>query len=628
MSAPLRPLPARPSLAFERKEAKALLRRLRAGDPDALARARERHPAIDASVPAEIKLADAQLVIAREYGFASWPKLVRYFGDVERLLAQPHTRLVGHEPRALYEERVRGWRAALHARGLVVGRALAAYVPRFYGMRVDEVYGQQPTDDELRLAMARLHGCPSWEVLLERAGADSQLRTTGPGWEVSPRERAVWAIRAADLEALRRVTEAHPELLREAGNDAEVGRDLLTTALLEEQKQGQTRLRPIVEWLGAQGFDLQRTLNVHLCGYTTMAPATVRWLLDRGADPNWVAPNGIPVLEHALVRYWNGAAVDALAERAVPREALWVAAGLGDVGGVRRFLDARGKPTREARRFRPDFDAVARRGMLPSLPEPDDEELLMEAFFVALLNGRTALLEYMASHGFPVNSLVWGVPVIGVAIENRWTSVVECLVRCGADLDLQGGQSNPTPRGLARWMVEQRPHDAASRRIAELCGLDPDAIVAERNARPVPPASFEPRLQQALELAGDDAAGLGQSEITPENLLFGLLRGGGPPPLFFTRVSRMDRERFHADQADRLRPAADRVEHPGLPLRPDAQAAVHAAIAVAAERRRAMVLGIHLLYTLLRAGDGAAASVLARYGGDAAAVTAEAERAL
>ena len=42
----LRPLPARPNLEFERKEAKALLRRLRAGDPEALERARARHPRI------------------------------------------------------------------------------------------------------------------------------------------------------------------------------------------------------------------------------------------------------------------------------------------------------------------------------------------------------------------------------------------------------------------------------------------------------------------------------------------------------------------------------------------------------------------------------------------------------
>ena len=80
----LRPLPPRPSLEFEHKEAKALLRRLRAGDPEALARARARHPAMDASAPERIRLADAQLVIAREYGFTSWPRLVQYFGDVAR----------------------------------------------------------------------------------------------------------------------------------------------------------------------------------------------------------------------------------------------------------------------------------------------------------------------------------------------------------------------------------------------------------------------------------------------------------------------------------------------------------------------------------------------------------------
>jgi len=66
--------------SFERKEATALLRRLRAGDSAALARARARHPTIDAALVArDVRLADAQVVIAREYGFTSWPRLVHYF---------------------------------------------------------------------------------------------------------------------------------------------------------------------------------------------------------------------------------------------------------------------------------------------------------------------------------------------------------------------------------------------------------------------------------------------------------------------------------------------------------------------------------------------------------------------
>lgn len=79
-----RPLPPRPSLEYARKEAKALLRRLRAGDAAALSRALARHPQIDKTDPTRIRLTDAQLVIAREHGFKSWPRLVRYVGDVER----------------------------------------------------------------------------------------------------------------------------------------------------------------------------------------------------------------------------------------------------------------------------------------------------------------------------------------------------------------------------------------------------------------------------------------------------------------------------------------------------------------------------------------------------------------
>ncbi|MBX6366285.1 MAG: hypothetical protein IRZ00_20770 [Gemmatimonadetes bacterium] len=55
----VRPLPARPSLEYARKEAKALLRRLRAGDREALARAHSHHARIDPTAPNRSRLADA-----------------------------------------------------------------------------------------------------------------------------------------------------------------------------------------------------------------------------------------------------------------------------------------------------------------------------------------------------------------------------------------------------------------------------------------------------------------------------------------------------------------------------------------------------------------------------------------
>ena len=48
---------------------------------------REYHPA----PPAELKLADAQLVVARAYGFASWPKLHAHLDVVERYSRSPHS---------------------------------------------------------------------------------------------------------------------------------------------------------------------------------------------------------------------------------------------------------------------------------------------------------------------------------------------------------------------------------------------------------------------------------------------------------------------------------------------------------------------------------------------------------
>ena len=64
-------LPARPSLESLRKQAKKLARDIAAGDAGAIARARVHLPNVDAPLTQR----NAQLVIAREYGYAGWQDL-------------------------------------------------------------------------------------------------------------------------------------------------------------------------------------------------------------------------------------------------------------------------------------------------------------------------------------------------------------------------------------------------------------------------------------------------------------------------------------------------------------------------------------------------------------------------
>jgi hypothetical protein len=98
---PTRQLPARPSLAHLKHQAADLLDGQRARIPQVLHRLREFHPRMrglsDQQIAAApLKLSDAYLAIAREYGFPSWPKLKAFIehGDAKVLQLPAHERIV------------------------------------------------------------------------------------------------------------------------------------------------------------------------------------------------------------------------------------------------------------------------------------------------------------------------------------------------------------------------------------------------------------------------------------------------------------------------------------------------------------------------------------------------------
>lgn len=93
-------LPMDPDLGQLRKKARELQRAVRSGDPDALALVAEFHP--DGPPSAAFQLAAAQLVLARQYGFASWPRLCRHVEIVTAGTWQPSRSAPGEDLAAAF----------------------------------------------------------------------------------------------------------------------------------------------------------------------------------------------------------------------------------------------------------------------------------------------------------------------------------------------------------------------------------------------------------------------------------------------------------------------------------------------------------------------------------------------
>ncbi|MGO9958628.1 MAG: ankyrin repeat domain-containing protein [Solirubrobacteraceae bacterium] len=101
---PPRGLPGNANLEQLKKGAKSFQRAVRAGDAGAAEFVREFHPRLSDAQPGSPELngftrTDAQLVIARQFGFSSWPKLKAHLELVARYARSPHEQPVG-EPLA------------------------------------------------------------------------------------------------------------------------------------------------------------------------------------------------------------------------------------------------------------------------------------------------------------------------------------------------------------------------------------------------------------------------------------------------------------------------------------------------------------------------------------------------
>lgn len=606
----LRPFPDRPNVEFDRKAAKLLLRQLRAREPEALERARTR--GIDTSRPLEeCVLADAQLIVAREYGFASWPRLVQYHGDITRQARALNSAM----SREQWEGAARSLLSRHKARQMRAARTLAAFVPRLYGMTPQAVLDVKVGEADARIAIAREAGQPSWNALLTAEAPD---RKPNNYWEVTPHQQAAKAIKSNDVEKLKAVIREHPVVLNPPPYEREHGGTLANSALGGIKPGGLLNplSREMREYLESVGVDLQAELNMRLCNpFTARSVENVQVFLNAGADPDWVAPNGFSMLEQALIGLWRGDVIDLLASKATPRKALWISAGLGDVQGVASFLDRNGRPTSAARDLRSPFDCTPNFQVTP-LYDPDDDELLIEALSIAAFNGRANVIDYLASRGVNLDNMAWGVPIVNIAAGNGWLDSVEVLVRNGANLDLRSEiDSNGTARDMARWMWNNSNDSPTYRRIAELCGLDISELRAERDAITPKDPPFQQRLTEALAYAQQAALQQGLSEVSAENLLMGMLRHGGLPLHFYANISKLDRELFKAD----IMPIALSIQEPpagiAVPFGAEVQTFLDDAREMAKKRYSNNIGILNLLYAMTRHETGYAVELVQKYGG-------------
>jgi len=604
----VRALPARPNLEFERKQAKKILAQLRTGDPEALARVRGKLKQSADTKPDEFQLSDVQFTVAREYGFTSWPKLVEYFETLAIHEVSGQRALYAHESKESSPKWVtRGFAARLPW----AAAALSRFVPRFYGRSAADIFASEMTQDEAQLVAARINKFPSWQVYMESVRPDPDR------WrDDSPLRQAFRAVRVRDLDALKRLLVAHPDLTQVTNPAEPWASSILYSVIHYEMRSPRGNNREDSEWLASTGLDLSTALNWLLLGFMRTETKVIQWLLDHGADPAWTPPNGIPVLEHAIYRYWNGEAVDLIARRVEARDALWIAAGLGDVSAVKRYFDRDGKLTDAARESRPDFTAM---GHLPAPSSFGDSDLdiLWESFMLAAWNDRFAVMDILLDHGLPIDYTSWDQPFIGWAIFEGRAPLVEYLVKRGANVDARLRES-------AEGLFAQRPNDAARRRILELCGGRPaDEVIRDyeerRDQRVMQTA---PQVEKAFDFAKLDALHLGLAAVSPENLFVGLMREDGLP-VYPIVAAGADLLKLRQALGPRFEVTGDSPAD--MTADDECRAILMAARKEAELRKHGHLTTVHMFYALMQQPPQSVLDLIRSAGGEPTKVLAETE---
>ena len=397
-----RTLPARPSIENLRKQAKDLAKAYRAGRPAARARV----AAIRlAALPTNhiLTLADAQHVLAREYGFKSWPQLVRHLtlDPVARRLHELDILFQGlpdvrDKTLTLLDLLEREVEALLKAHRARAGSA-AALIRFAQSVRGrpkqtdDEVFGAELTRHQAREAIAHWHWFESWadvrrdeSVLVDplfEAAADAIVAG-------EPDVLAGLINRAPEIVFARSPFGHHATLLQHvAANGIEASR----------QWQSPSNAVEIARMLLRAGADPNATCDVYGGQSTALTllvtsdhPAAagvqadlVEVICRAGASPNGLGDDGRPLWE--AIRSGYALTAERLAYCGARVDNLLFAAALGDAIAVKSYFDGNGALISDRAR---DWGKAQLHGL-------DRNHMLEYALIIAAGHGRRDVVQFL-----------------------------------------------------------------------------------------------------------------------------------------------------------------------------------------------------------------------------------------
>jgi ankyrin repeat protein len=447
------------NLEFYRKQAKALLAAAKSGETEALERIAQYSPKFEetdnASAPA---LHDAQLTIAREQGFASWP---RFKAFVEQSAADFPMKVETFVKAAVSDGR--------HAKELLAqnpGLAEGGIYPALVlgeVKRVEEFLAQTPGMVNVKggpeavvpliyvcfsrfasRSSDRTEGMVETARLLLRHGADPNATCLAEGWPDNPLSCLYGATGLNNNPALGRV-------LLEAGANANDGESLYHSTEHADLECMNLLLAHGAKTVGSNC--LKHMLDRE-------EPEGLRLLLGAGADPDEVNERGETALHWAVWRgrsaplvailLDSGAGIDRKRNDGRTAYAMAVQSGQGDIAAL---LEKRGAST--------ELSALDR--FMGECCNADAEkltELLGDAPPMAAIAGSERLLPDLTSThqtaavcallvaGFPIDARgEAGGTALHWACWKGYADVVKILLERGASLTIEDEQFHGTPAG-------------------------------------------------------------------------------------------------------------------------------------------------------------------------------------